>query len=293
MGFYQEPQTDWLTVSYSPTTAAVDDVRGFLLDYGAANVYGDQWKISEHSTIHLKRTSTFHAASFSGSALEQFRHAGVYMNLLRLLSEYPHRITRLDVALDRSIPGHEVVPAFYRAHKLYGVRLGGRKSLQVSAVLSSDADGRETGTVYAGTKTSKAVVRGKIYDKGHEQQSKYQRRQHPEPWTRYELTYRDAYATLKDAAEPGPIFWHHASPGFLDPEPRLDVVQPWTQGESPQWEYVASERTPAQRLASMVERSDLLGELAEYSDQLGPYGRSYLLQLISQRIGADEAKPAA
>lgn len=287
MGWFLSPEVDWLDTTHHPDDAVGSDVRILLLGAGGSNVAGSPaWNVGD-GVARIDRNRSYQRISLSGACLDHLRSAGVYSELLRILADYAHKVTRLDVALDMPVAGADVVPALYRSHRLGGVRLRSRKALPVTAFLSTDPFSRETGSVYFGYR-SRAAVTAKVYDKGaqvaQERGGRYENR------TRYELTFRHGMATLRDASVPAPIFWHHVSPALLPAPPN---VPEWVPGESPAWEYKRPEYLPAQRLKRLVEQAGVFDELAHLADQVGPHGREYLLELIRRRLVASIAPVSA
>jgi hypothetical protein len=123
-------------------------------------------------------------------------------------------------------------------------------------------------------------VSARVYDKSFE--ALQERGQLIPPTTRYEVTAtRHVGATLRDAAEPGPLFFHFASPSLLEAPPG---VPPWESRESCAWEYQKPDLTPFEVLKRRVERSPDLAALEDLAATLGDEGRLVLARLIARRL---------
>ncbi|MQU35481.1 hypothetical protein, partial [Pseudomonas helleri] len=224
---------DWLDVTFSPDEAPFPTVNRLLLDAGFDAESSDRstfvYRLGR-ATVMFGPSRGAMRASFSGSACAALRDHGSWSDLLSELSSVPHRVTRVDAALDLSIDGADMVALMRQRYPSGQVNLG-RKAVNTSVVLSVRPDGRETGTWYAGRLT-KARYTARVYDKAWEALQK--RGEMLPPRTRIEVTAKggDSGATLRDAAEPAALFWHLASPALLDAPEGYPV---WTPNRDLGW----------------------------------------------------------
>lgn len=281
---------DWLDVTFSPDCAPWPGVNSILLDAGFDAESSDRSTFVyrlDGATVIFGPSRGSLRASFSGSACAALRRLGVWCDLLAELASTPHRVTRVDAALDLSIDGADMVDLMRKRYPSGFVNLG-RKASATSVVLSVRPDGRETGTWYVGRLT-KARYTARVYDKAWEALQK--RGEILPPRTRVEVTAKggDSGATLRDAAEPAALFWHLASPAILDAPEGAPV---WTPNRDLGWEAVSKPFDPAALLKRRVESFAMLDALAVVADELGPHGRDYLLGLLEKRLQASTGLPA-
>jgi hypothetical protein len=277
---------DWLDVTYAPDCAPWPTVNRLLLDAGFDAESADRSSFVyrlDRAVVMFGPSRGSMRASFSGSACAALRDHGSWHELLCELGCVPHRVTRVDAALDLSIDGADMVDLMRKRYPSGAVNLC-RKSVHTSMVLSVRPDGRETGTWYAGRLT-KARYTARVYDKAWEALQK--RGELLPPRTRVEVTAKggDSGATLRDAAQPAALFWHLASPAILDAPEGSPV---WTPNHDLGWIAPAKHFDAASLLKRRVESLAMLDALALLADDLGPYGRDYLLGLLKKRLDAVE-----
>ncbi|AXQ65542.1 MAG: replication initiation factor family protein [Circular genetic element sp.] len=281
---------DWLDVTFAPHDTPYPEVNRLLLDAGFDVESPDRTAFSYRHPDHpsslllvapSRGTMRFSA---SGSACGALRDLGLWHDYLSALSSSPHRVTRVDAALDLPMDGADLVQLMRDRYPSGEVNLS-RKSVRTTTFLEVRPDGRESGTWYAGHK-SKARYTARVYDKALEALSK--RGQLLPPTARIEVTAKggDSGATLRDAAMPAALFWSIASPALLTAPEDAPV---WTPNHDLGWTAEPREFDPAMVLRRRVEGMALLDALALVADDLGPNGRAYLLNLISKRL---EASPA-
>lgn len=275
------PFCDHLAVTFHPERNPLGSLRALLLDMGAEVLDDRTYRLGE-GTVKLYRTYGVLYCSASGGALAHMRFVGCYSDWLSVLSEWPHRITRLDAALDVPLDGPDVLDALRLAYPSGVVNLG-RKGLPVKLELAIRDDGRETGTFYVGHR-SKARATARVYDKRQERRDR--RGIDGPPRTRYEVTVKQDYgSTLRDAAEPERLFWHVAAPALID---RPDDVPDWSADWSQGWKAdPRPDRLPAEVLARRLESSAELDMLAEIADEMGPQGRVWLARRLLDRLGVE------
>lgn len=274
---------DWLDVTYSPDCAPFPAVNRLLLDLGfdAESVDRATFTYRHGRAVVLFGPSRGTLrVSLSGSACAHLRACGRWDDLLGELSSVPHRVTRLDAALDLPMDGADLVALMRQRHSSGSVNLT-RKSVATSTFLAvRPSDGRETGTWYAGRR-SRARFTARVYDKAWEALEK--RGELMPPTARVEVTAAggDSGATLRDAAMPAALFWHIASPSLLDAPEGTPV---WTPNQDLGWSAAPRDFDPAALLRRRVESFAMLDALALVADDLGPMGRDYLLALIKARL---------
>lgn len=290
---------DWLDVTYSPDCAPFPAVNRLLLSAGFEAESADHTSFTYRlgrAFVMFGRSRGSMRASFSGAACSLFRNLGLWSELLSELSSVPHRVTRVDAALDLPMDGADLVDLMRRRYPGGTANLSRKASPTSSMLAVRPSDGRETGTWYVGNhKRTRYTAR--VYDKAWEALQK--RGELMPPTARVEVTAKggDSGATLRDAAEPAALFWHLASPAILDAPEGVSV---WTPNRDLGWEAPKRDFDAAALLRRRVESLATLDALAAVADELGPEGRSYLLGLLETRLraskglGADtEAQPDA
>lgn len=272
-----DPFCDWLDVTFSPEDAPDLAVHDLLMAACAWPLAPGLYRLGDRGTVKVQPGKRFVRVSASGSALRYLEGVGRFVDFLCLLGSQPHRVTRVDAAMDTDEEGPEAVER-YRALYPQTVQLS-HKPIKVSCMLSHDAFGRETGTWYAGHRSA-AKVTARVYDKAHQMMERYGELHGP--WTRYEVTARgDVGPTLRDAYDPEALFWHYASPALLE---RPEGAPEWRPGAGEGWVSSWKPPTPAAILKDRVGASPELGVLIELADKAGPRGRDYLLSLLRRRI---------
>ena len=275
---------DWLDVTYSPDCDPYPAVNRLLLAAGfdaePSSTPGTCCYRQGRGFVVYGRSRGSMRASFSGAACAHLRDLGLWHEMLSELSSVPHRVTRLDAALDLPMDGADLV-ALMRRRYPDGMANLSRKASPTSSMLAvRPSDGRETGTWYVGHH-KRARYTARVYDKAWEALQK--RGEELPPTARVEVTAKggDSGATLRDAAEPAALFWHLASPAILDAPEGAPV---WTANRDLGWEAPKRDFDPAALLRRRVESMAMLDALALVADDLGPEGRSYLIGLIEQRL---------
>lgn len=270
---------DWLDVTYSPESSPYDALVGLLLVLGA-EVRPDGKFGMGGGVLKIERRARFLRVSASGAVLSDLRDRGAFLEFLDVLASHPHKVTRLDAALDVPQDGAKVLAGLRSRYPDGQVALG-RKALPVRLMLDVRPDGSETGTFYVGHRSA-ARATARVYDKAWERLQRAG--ESGPPRTRYEVTVRKDYgATLRDAAEPRRLFWHVASPALLDAP---DDVESWDSGWGGGWRSVdLPERLPSEVLGRRVEHSPELDLLIEVAERMGPEGRVWLARRLLDRLG--------
>lgn len=274
---------DFLDVTYSPVDCPYPELNllllgaGFIVrrDTGGCVVYVPP---TERGVAKVTHSSKFAKVSLSGGVCASLRSLGLWDEALSILGTSPHKVTRLDAALDLPLDAADVIVSLRRRYPDGRVNLG-RKALPVSVMLSTRDDGRESGTYYVGHRTA-ARMTCRVYDKSLEALSK--RGEKLPTTTRFEVTARkDSGATLRDAAMPDALFWHIASPALLSRPEGIPMWAPNTE-----MGYTAPIRSfePAETLRRRVESSPELEAFLAVADVIGDSGRDYLLSLVEARL---------
>lgn len=218
--------------------------------------------------------------------LAHLRRAGRFLEFLSVLAESPHKVSRLDAALDVATDYPEVRRSLHERYPRMRVPLS-RKETGATELTEARADGEITGTYYVGRRgKTRSLVR--VYDKAHEAEVK--RGDILPPTTRFEVEVGRLFgATLRDAADPAPLFFHVISPSIL---PRPDSVSTWEHRDFTGWSYRAQELTAYETLSRFIDRSPDLDAMRRMADQLGPHGSASLLALLTRRLALPCSLPA-
>jgi hypothetical protein len=277
---------DYLNVTVPDTHShsVLREITALLIGIGAVRGNEALWRLGS-GTLRIEPKRGFVTCSASGAVLESLRAADRYMDYLSVFADGPHRVTKMDIALDRyhdlSAP---ILCDVYDRATGSGIALT-RKRIQpqhVRKLFSPGADGVDTGTVYLGARTSE--VRARVYDKQHQLQGLGV--PCPTPITRYELTITDkSGASLRVAAEPEPAFWHYMSGVLPAPSNVLPFVRETVGFDLPK----RVGRLPAALLAERVASSAEIGLLLDLAGECGPHGLDYLLRQIRKRHARDSS----
>lgn len=278
---------DWLDATCAPHDSPYPSVNRLLLQAGFDVESSDRTNFAYRHPSHpssllligpSRGTMRFSA---SGGACAALRECGYWEDYLSELSTSPHRVTRVDAALDLPMDGADLVDLMRQKYADGLVNLS-RKAIRTTTFLSIREDGRESGTWYAGHR-QKARYTARVYDKAFEALQK--RGVVLPPTARVEVTAKggDSGATLYDAAKPAALFWSIASPALLTAPEGVPV---WTPNHELGWVSPPREFDPAQLLQRRVDDLAILDALALVADDLGPSGRSYLLKLLTKRLEA-------
>lgn len=247
-------------------------------------------------TVRAERRGMVWAIGTSGVVCAGLRLAGRFNSYLANIGTRPHRVTRLDAAVDvqeDAAPIVERLAAAGRRGELSLTRKG-IPAKHVETHIGTRVDGVETGTVYLGSK--QADARMVVYDKRHERIC----RKLPDVGnlTRYELRLRGGTGiTLRDVAAPAGVFWHHAAPDFLSRPDPLGATLEWSPGGTG-FELTRLEPLPAaKRLQSRIRGSVEVVSLLKLAAAVGPFGFDLLvseLQRLADRpqLGVQGLAPA-
>jgi hypothetical protein len=271
-----------LSVTYSPDDSVYDDSLSHFESLGyLVDSMDEKVTLMLHPNGGLVRFETaphFHKITLPGQVLSFLREIRGLDSALGLLSSRPHKVTRLDAAIDSSRDTPAVFKWLDRKFPDGYANLT-RKKAKIEKLLSvRDSDGAYTGTYYFGSRGGAAKTFARVYDK---QAETLQRRgKEIPPTTRYEVVVKEG-ASLRDAAIPAPIFWNYASPALLR---RPSGVPEWVKSNFYSWSYDKPEALPVEVLKRLIERSGQLRRMTELADSIGGEGRNYLISLLSRHI---------
>lgn len=282
---------DYLNITV-PTTQVVpvqSEILSVISSVGAVGSAGGVYRLATGGTFKVDERRGFTLFGASGDALGALRGASLYESYLSPFALVPHNVSLLHIAHDVRGDAPTVLKSLV-AHSRgsRGLKLS-RKRLnpetQVRTLLSMGRDGRDTGTVYLGTR--KAECRAKVYDKSDERF----RRAGLEipPTVRYELEVTGKTGvSLKDAYEPEAIFWHFMSDIFGSAPSGISEWVPGGQGFS-----IAPgvPSLPAESLRRLLDGSPFLAQCFALADSIGPHGYEYFLRLLHERYGAVTSQP--
>lgn len=290
-----DPITDWLDVTYSPSDSVYAPLRLFLFEHGYYEKYSGSFAHeASGGLIRLDETKTYSRISFSGSSIRGLESLGLWGEVLALMAESPHRVTRLDVALDVLTEFPEVLAGLREKSCDGRFSLHGRKSLRTDMWLTRRPDGVDTGTFYVGMR-SQAKVTAKVYDKAWERSAKGDASMHwAMPLTRYEITVRSQFgATLRDAYSPTSLFWHLAADPFDLPCP--SGVAAWVPVADLGWSRASSAADPIEVALRLVDSSPVFDRLRElcFSDGSGAHGHEIVSSAIARRLRPAVSLPEA
>ena len=274
---------DYLSVTYAPDNVPDLEVGRLFLDSGMSPTPAVRPGVVGYSfggsVATVRKSGHWAKIEAPGQVLAHLRAQRQFLDYLSLLSESPHRVTRLDAALDVA---EDFPQVRRRLHAQYPGMMAnlGRKVVKCSELVGPRADGQISGTYYVGRRGSTQTLL-RVYDKMKEAADK--RGQVLAATTRYEVEVgRKMGATLRDAAEPASLFYHVASPGFLERPPG---VPPWESRAVGGWDHERTSCTPYERLKRFVGTSADLDTMLRLAEDLGPHGLETLARLIQRRLG--------
>lgn len=277
---------DWLDVTFAPDDCPYPELNRLLMSLPFA-VSSDGKSARSYSPLGgrgklvVTHASRFAKVSISGGVCAALRDLGVFDEVLHVLSTSPHRVTRVDAALDLLVDAPEVLRGLCSRYPSGLVSLS-RKSLPTKRIFSTRADGKESGTFYVGHRTS-ARFTARVYDKALEALER--RGEVIRPTTRFEVTARkDSGATLRDAALPESLFWHIAAPALLQLPEGVPVWQPDTDMT---WNSPVNVPDAAEAARRRVAFSAELEAFCDLGDDIGPHGRDFVARLICEKLGVD------
>lgn len=279
---------DWLDVTFAPDNWPYPELNLLLLGAGfivRREITGGSTYVPPggYGTVKFIQAKLYAKVSISGSSCGVLRDLGLWGEVLSILSSSPHKVTRIDAALDLPTDAAPFIAHLRRKYPEGMVNLG-RKALPVKVMLEVRPDGLESGTYYVGHRTS-ARRTCRVYDKALEMLSK--RGAKLPPTTRVEVTAKkDAGATLRDAYMPDALFWDIASPAILKAPEGVPMWVPDTEMGFPSPTHPFE---PAEVLRRRIEASAEIEALIAVADSMGDSGRQYMIHLFTRRVRAPES----
>lgn len=280
---------DWVDVTFPADSPLMDLAGDFLSDQRcSAKRVADHTLEYRHpnsawGNFQLHQSSRgWSRLSASGGSCDALRATGAFGEYLALIGDHPHTLTRLDATMDVSVDAPPIIAALVRKYPPDSLVYHTRKGVRPDYNLQPTLDGGITGTFYAGPlRYGKSKVSSRTYDKRAEIISRTG--DDPGPRTRFEITVRKGVgATLRDAFDPVPVFWHFASPALLPAPPGVIA---WVPGDSETWAPGSLPVDPYQRLRRRVDESVDIENLIRLADLLRGDGRRELLRLLRGRLG--------
>lgn len=287
---------DWLAHT-TPLTEFVfvrDSVTAVLADAGAVRD-GERFLFVNGGSVMIREAHSVGYFGVSGQALTALRETGRFADYLAAVGQHPHRVTRLDAAMDFCMDAQPVCDSVYALYRS-GYVLNGRKC-PTTRQTSIDQYGRDSGTVYLGRRGKNRSVLIRVYDKRHQQIEAGN--PDPGPWLRVEVESHIAGMTLRDVVLPEPLFHTLAPAGLVD---RPSDVVPWLPQDGG-FELPPREPQGADmRARSIIQNWDDMGRLARLVDQIPGEGVDVVVamfraELLRQKRHQDAksamGKPAA
>lgn len=277
---------DWLDVTYSPEAFDYDDFY-----FAFTQIYPDVTEavprsdgtrviVVGYGALHLTFKKSFIRVSASGGVLNALRDADCYQGFLGLLTDHPHRVTRIDVSMDRSVNAPRVISDLWGRYK-DGLTLG-QRPLTTNRIVARDDLKRSTGTFTAGYR-SKATRTLKVYDKRWEVMCK--QGLPIADRVRYEFTMKGgkshthAQPSLRDALIPEALFWDMAKDILKVPK----GVPAWSDTSMTPWSFERPEgQTTYQKFCSLLETSSDVARLYGYIEELGEPALKMMISKITK-----------
>ena len=284
------PFCDHLTVTFGPDEHPQGPLELFIQSLGCyrqvPRTFTETrrlWRAPDGGTLVIDLTARFVSISSSGSFLAYLRGLGRYFEYLTILSHDPYSVTRLDATYDEPVDAAPVVLKLARRFRR-GIQIT-RKTIGTRWVLGTrSTDDVVSGTFYAGKRGS-GVLSLSVYDKQKERMDK--EKIEIGPCLRYELSFhKAANCSLKDAADPAPLFWHFASPKLLEAPRDRSLWHP-SGPDDLGWTHPMTPILPYQVLKRRIEDSPELAALIALADRVGPQGRRAALRMLGQRFDTE------
>ena len=290
-----DPFCDFLSLTFPLAGDGAPHIVGtvilFLSELGCVLESEGVYKIGAYEgTIMSKRRGQIWILSFTGAAMRSIREGGLLRDLAMLLSEVPHRVTRLDASCDYATDAPPFLERLYRRVRKSSLVLG-RKVIRVSDCevhFHTRDDGRRSGGIYLGGRY--AEVRALVYDK----QSERIKKGYPDPgeMLRIEIRLRSQVGcSVFDAVEPARLYYHYAAPDLVSlPE----SVRPWkANGQGFELQQQPAHSTPYQRLKWLIGESAVIELMLRLCQQEGAGGLRSVYTLLDRRVEAMAKKKAA
>jgi hypothetical protein len=286
---YTAPFCDYVTVTLPIDSPLLPEVEQALLGYGfylsprPSRYGGSEYRSGARGSVVLKpdKGTGVCMVGASGGALAYLRDEGQYLPFLSLLGSVPHRVTRVDAAMDVATDPSAYLEALTAPN--VAVMLAGKASPRRQFI------GEHGYTVYFGGRHARVSAR--VYDKSAEAWDK--RRESIPPTLRVELTVlRDMRPSLRDAAAPSALFWHFAKALLAIPDP---APAPWVPIDGDDvWIPIPGPKPSAYMAAAKALELLPLDGLRHKVQALTPEERRYLaLRLLKAAGLSDEGQASA
>ena len=263
---------DWLDFTLPEYEGFLPSFRCLLESWGFASTDSSGiYRVPESAGV-VRLTSGIRGVdrvSLSGASLAYVRSLpGAWHELISYLSERPHRITRLDAALDFRVDAPRELLRYRRRVCQIGNQISlTQRPTPVTWMLGPDSDGRETGTMYVGKRGRNQVI-ARVYDKAHEVAQR--NGSVIDPTLRFEIeihgtTGKSRNPCLNDVYDPRSVFWEFASPALLD---RPSGVPEWSPQAFFTFTLEVSPPDPLRRVYRLLESSGFFGALVSAASGL-------------------------
>jgi hypothetical protein len=281
--------TDIFT-DYVSITTPVDDgekvMEGLspILDVlGATQESSLLYRFPEGGTLKSMRMPSrgVHYVSASGRAIASIRSRQLLDTFLMSFAQVPHKVSRMDIAMDVPLYAPDLLPRIYReAHKgkLKLTRKSTPPKQTFGPVPYELPSNRVTGTVYLG-QPYKAEVAARIYDKRAELLERTGE-DIGEDRVRLELVLGKVGASLRDVSQPLALFYHRVPESLVKRPP--GHIPEWVSCTEP-FQVERIESLPYERLKVLVESSPDIGRLLKLADDCGPEGYRLALRFLERR----------
>jgi len=273
---------DYLTVTMTPESEYEirPELDKILLAAGASAVTADLFRVGASGIFRRSERRAFVSLVASGQALQSLRAETLYDDYLSVLGSVPHRVSKMDIALDVERNAPRALTALYKKGKKGRLSLT-RKSItpeKISRFLKPTPWGDDSGTVYIGSRTSEAHC--KVYDKRLELHDNHGIETGTE-LLRYELSITHRLgASLRAAHSPSALFWHFM--GDILPAPANAPV--YSPGEDGGFTLAKkTELAPGEILSRKISGSPEIGLLLKLAEDCGANGLDFMLSQIRKR----------
>jgi hypothetical protein len=280
---FTEPFCDYLNVTCHPENSFVADALEFLDFISCPVAYADEERTIVEvgfGKIVIDKKAKFHSISASGSSLAHLRSSCLFSDYLSVLASVPHKVTRLDAAIDIGVDAPLYLRMLEKKYPDDRVKFT-RKAVKVSRLYSArESDGKQSGSWYAGN-YGKARLTAKVYDKQLEALDK--RGESLPPTTRIELTFaKDFGCSLKDASMPASLFFTHSKP-ILDHETDHPVWESHSDG----WVGTPPDtKLDWQIYQRRLQNSPEIAALTALAARLGDTGKQLIMRDFEKHLDA-------
>ena len=282
---YNSVFADFLSVTFNPDHFDVGNLRLLLLGCGYEHLDSSSSLILFNrpndplsGLIRVEAKFNHVRISASGKALAYLRKLQQYENYLLHLSEFPHRITRLDTTMDSPRDFPSICRSISRHYPDDRVCLS-RKATKITYNLSKRDDGLRSGSLYMGNTRDKLQII--IYDKALEMLDKLGLSM--PPTSRYEMRFNSSFnLTLRDALDPTELFWSYSDMVLLKKPSSVPERTP--TGDLDGWSRDNCPALPFSKLSDYIDHSAALDSMITLADALGSSGRTILERLLIQRL---------